>query len=60
MAGKKGKSGGANNTKFQRGEKKIDTKITLAPSDKVKAKELFGSISKAVEWAIENKNTVTN
>jgi hypothetical protein len=59
MAGTKGKSGGANNTKPQRGELKKRTNITLTDADKTKAKKLFGSVSKAVEWAIDNKESLT-
>ncbi len=60
MAGQKGKSGGANNTKPQRGELKKSTNISLTPSDKDKAKKMFGSLSKAIEWAIETKQSLTN
>lgn len=60
MAGKKGKSGGANNTKPQRGELKKRTNISITPTDKQKAQILFGSLSKAIEWAIEAKESLTN
>lgn len=53
MAGIKGQKSGGYNKPTRNGEKKMTT-VRLTDVDKKKAMQLFGSIAKAVEWAVDN------
>lgn len=55
MAGIKGMKGGggAHNTKKSRGAEKVSVNIRLTLKDRDSAREKFGSVAKAVEWAVD-------